>query len=246
MRHLFITAASHTGCVRSKNEDMVLVGDWCARNAKVRKFVTLEKTDRYLCSVADGMGGYSGGDIASNEVLKNLQFFYSDIPTGLSDEEFRKLFDDWLRSISIQISSQGLSNKECSDMGTTLVAFAYYQGQFYWINCGDSRLYLLHDGHLQQLTTDHTLNSAQHSGYVTNCIGGGNKHSYIDMENFTKLFHDGDTLLLCSDGLSEMVNEESIAQLLNDGFDADALCMAAEDAGGIDNVSAIVIRTQDI
>jgi len=246
MRHLFITAASHTGCVRSKNEDMVLVGDWCGRNGKVRKVINLDTIDRLICSVADGMGGYSGGDVASAEVLQNLQFFYSDIPTGLSDEEFRNLFDTWLKSISIQISTKGLSDNEYVDMGTTLVACAYYQGKFFWINCGDSRLYLLHDGKLRQLTTDHTLNTAQHSGYVTNCIGAGNKHSFIDMENFTDQFQDGDMLLLCSDGLSEMVNDETIVQMLTDGFDADALCMAAEDAGGIDNVSAIVIRTQDI
>jgi protein phosphatase len=71
-------------------------------------------------------------------------------------------------------------------MGTTLVAFAYFNKRFYWMNCGDSRIYRLHDGSLKQLSTDHSLTnlvggSNEHTNYITNCISGGCKTSYIDM-----------------------------------------------------------------
>ena len=242
MQQWSITAASRTGCVRTRNEDMILVGNWCGRSGKISRTVDIGESDRFLCAVADGMGGYSGGDEASKLTLTNLQFYFNDMPNGLHVESFKKAVDDWFQSICRLISQRGHTNTELFNMGTTLVGMAYYEGQYYWMNCGDSRLYMLHEGEVRQLTTDHTLSSGKHSGYVTNCIGAGSKSSFLDQSVFTDIIHDGDVLLLCSDGLSELVPEHIIARMLKEGFDADALCDSAEDAGGIDNVSAIVIR----
>jgi protein phosphatase len=116
------------------------------------------------------------------------------------------------------------------------------------MNCGDSRLYRLHDGVLQQLTTDHSLNnllgSNQHTNIITNCIGGGCKTSYIDLVQCTADVQPGDVFMLCSDGLSDMISDEEIARLLLSGHEATALCEAAEEAGGHDNVSVIVIHVE--
>jgi protein phosphatase len=132
-------------------------------------------------------------------------------------------------------------------MGTTLVAIAYYEGEFYWMNCGDSRYYSMNSkGELHQISTDHSLNNLlgkrEHSNVITNCIGGGCKTSYIDLVRCTPDIVAGGTLLLCSDGLTDMVSDDTIQQMLADGCEASALCRVAEDAGGFDNVSAVIIR----
>ena len=133
-------------------------------------------------------------------------------------------------------------------MGTTLVAIALYEGRFYWMNCGDSRLYRLHEGKLQQLSTDHSLSNLtgekSHSHIITNCIGGGCKSSYIDIVECSDQVASGDTFLLCSDGLSDMLDDATIERLLNDGSDANGLCRAAEAAGGFDNVSVALIHVE--
>ena len=133
-------------------------------------------------------------------------------------------------------------------MGTTLVSASFDGHELLVSNIGDSRLYVLHDGTLKQLTTDHSLSNllgeTKKTNMITNCIGGGCKNSYLDIMQCSDLMLPGDAMLLCSDGLTDMVNDEEIEKLLNDGFDADAFCQAAEDAGGIDNVSVIVIRVE--
>jgi len=240
-----ITAASRTGCVRTNNEDMLLVGEWFIRNGKMSSQVNSDATDRYLIALADGMGGHKSGEVASSDTLHNLQFFFSDLPTGMGPGDLNEAICEWLESINTIMDSRGHEDPRFRDMGTTLVALAYYNRQFYWMNCGDSRLYHFRDGQLKQLTTDHSLSSllgvSNHCSSITNCIGGGCKTSFVDMVQCTDLVKPGDKLLLCSDGLSDMITDERIAQLLADGFDADAFCQMAEDAGGFDNVSVIVV-----
>jgi protein phosphatase len=134
------------------------------------------------------------------------------------------------------------------NMGTTLVGMLCYEDEYYWFNCGDSRLYRLHGDQFEQLTTDHSLSQAMglstHSSQITNCIGGGTTECFIDMERITDFVQPGDIFMLCSDGLTDMINDDEIKRLLSMGFDADALCEAAEDAGGYDNVSVVVIKVE--
>ena len=122
----------------------------------------------------------------------------------------------------------------------------YYNEKYYWVNCGDSRLYRLRDGVLKQLTVDHSLNTmvgqARHSNIITNCIGAGCKHSYMDMFEFTADVLPDDTYLLCSDGLNDMISDEEILRLMKDGASANRLCEAAIEAGGYDNVSTCVFK----
>ena len=241
-----ISAASYVGCVRHNNEDMILVNDKFIRNGVHWTMVDTKDVDRYLVALADGMGGHSSGEVASSDVLHNLQFYFSDLPSCLSVEDFNEAIFVWLESINNVIDSKGRCEARYAGMGTTLVALAYYNNEFYWMSCGDSRFYRLHGSALQQVTTDHSLNnlmgSGEHSNIITNCIGGGCKTSFLDMVQYTTEVNTGDVLLLCSDGLSDMLTDIEILTLLENGADASKLCKAAEVAGGFDNVSACVIK----
>lgn len=225
---------------------MVLVGDRFIRNEVYSDEVDLEDRNRYLLALADGMGGHNGGEVASSDTLANLHYFYYDMPTALETGDFNEAIFGWLVSINNIIDSKGRFALRYREMGTTLVALAYYENQFYWMNCGDSRIYRLHDGQLQQLSTDHSLNNlmgvSQHSNIITNCIGGGCKTSYIDILKCTESVKPGDIFMLCSDGLTDMLSDEEVQTLLNDDADASLLCHAANEAGGYDNVSVCLIK----
>jgi protein phosphatase len=156
---------------------------------------------------------------------------------------------EWLESINNIIDSKGHSDPRYHDMGTTLVAFVYYGGEFYWMNCGDSRIYQFIGGKLTQISTDHSLSnlmgSTRHSNIITNCIGGGCKTSYLDMMKLADtVIQPGNTFMLCSDGLTDMLADQQIEKMLANGSDAEALCNAAVEAGGYDNVSVCVIRIE--
>ena len=243
---IHMTAASKVGCVRSQNEDMVLLGSHFVRNDAFSTRVDLTNSDRYIMAVADGMGGHNRGDVASSDALHNLELYFHDLPTGLSPESIKDKFEDWLDSINTIIDSKGRSDEQYKGMGTTLVGLAFYEGQFYTLNCGDSRLYRFRDGDLTQLTSDHSLSnmlgSSQHSNVITNCIGGGATSSFIDIVNITDDIKEGDVYMLCSDGLTDMLPDSIIYTLLAEGSDANTLCDAAVAAGGLDNVSCCVLQ----
>ena len=216
-----ITSASRVGCVRRQNEDMILVDSHYVRNGDYSTKVTLNHQDKYIVAVADGMGGHNRGDVASSDVLKNLQFYYHDLPTGLGTSEFYEAIVEWLDSINNYVASKGRADE-------------------------DSRLYRFCNGQLKQLTTDHSLNEMlgeeKHTNIITNCIGGGCNSSYIDVVQITFDVRVGDKYLICSDGLTDMLPEEKIKDMLANDADANLLCEAAVAAGGLDNVSCCVIE----
>ena len=246
MSHFHITASCRVGCVRTNNEDMILVGDHLLRNNKCSVDMDTEKTERLMIAVADGMGGHSYGEVASEQTLSNLSFYFGDLPGNMSASDFEEAMYGWQKSICLAITSKGQIDPAYRNMGTTLVGLAYYAGRFFWLNCGDSRLYWLHQGQLRQVTTDHSIDSLmgreKHSSQIYHCIGGGCKNSYLDIGIINQPIEPGDVLMLCSDGLTDLVSDEEVRRLLDSGFDADALCDAAEDAGGRDNISVVVVR----
>ncbi|MBR3110693.1 MAG: serine/threonine-protein phosphatase [Prevotella sp.] len=242
---LDISAASWTGRVRSQNEDMILVDNQFIRDDTYKTQIILGREDRMMIAVADGMGGHNRGDIASNDTLRNLHYFFYDIPSCLNISKFNEAMAGWLESINNYIASKGRADEQYKGMGTTLVCLAYYNNEFYSLNCGDSRLYRFRDHQLAQLTTDHSLSNLEgdekRSNIITNCIGGGSKSSFIDMVTMTNEIMPKDVYLLCTDGLTDMLSDKAIGELLEGKADANTLCSAAIEAGGIDNVSCCVI-----
>lgn len=243
-----ISVDSRVGCVRENNEDMVLVGEHFVRDGKLHVQVDLAEKDRYLIALADGMGGHNSGEVASSDVLHNIQFYYGDIPSGLTPGDLNESFCEWLESMNNNLDAKGRADVELKNMGTTFVSLAYYEKEFYWLNCGDSRLYRMRDGKLSQVTTDHSLSNmmgtSEHSNVITNCIGGGCKTSFIDMVQYTDNVQQGDVFVLCSDGLNDMISDAEIESILLSGKNSPALCDAAIEAGGYDNVSVVVVRVE--
>lgn len=243
-----VSAASNIGCVRKNNEDMVLVNDTYVRDSEYQVTIDTTQHDRLMFALADGMGGHNAGEVASSDALHNLQFFFSDLPTSLQPEQLMDEMRRWLNSISLTIDSKSKSSPQFNGMGTTLVSLFSYNNHYYWMNCGDSRFLRLHNGKLQQISKDHSLNAitgrVEHSYILTNCIGGGCQDSYLDIQPCTAMMLPGDTLLLCSDGLYDMVTDLTVAKHLQRGDNANDLCRLACESGGSDNVSCCVIHIE--
>ena len=249
MSKIVLTAASRVGCVRSNNEDMILAYDKFIRSDIYKTTLQTESVDRFVIALADGMGGHNAGEIASSDVLGNLQYYISDLPRNLTSGEFNECMLEWLDSVHNTIESKGHINREMAEMGTTLVGVVCYNQKYYWLNCGDSRLYRFRNGVLRQISVDHSLNTLmgekRHSNILTNCIGGGSNHSYLDLYDFTDDFLPGDVYMLCSDGLSDMVPDADIERLMAHDATANDLCEAAISAGGYDNVSVCVFKVEN-
>lgn len=250
MSKIVLTAASRVGNVRSNNEDMILAYDRYIRSDIYQTVLAPNNLDRFIVAVADGMGGHNAGEVASEMVMQNLKFYFNDLPKGMTSGELEEVMNEWLQSIHQTVNARGRSNKAMSEMGTTLVGLIYYGNRYFWMNCGDSRLYRFRDGQLNQLTTDHSLintdGEKKHSNVITNCIGAGCDDTFIDMIEFTDNFLPGDTYVLCTDGLNDMVPDEVIREMLANGATANTLCEEAINAGGFDNVSVCVLRVEKL
>ncbi|MCF0160437.1 MAG: protein phosphatase 2C domain-containing protein, partial [Bacteroidaceae bacterium] len=209
MTELSISANSHRGKVRAKNEDMVLVSSQFIRDKSLITKVHLGPDSRYLVAVADGMGGLDDGDIASEEVQRSLCEFFEQLPGGLAFEDLEDVIGEWGAQIHGEINAAASAAGRVR--GTTLVALLFYEGKILMLNCGDSRLYRYRNGVLSQLSHDHDLASvtgkASDSHILVNCIGAGAQTCYMDCEDITERVYDGDVYMLCSDGLSDMCSD---------------------------------------
>ncbi len=245
MLNFEIDAASRVGLIRKNNEDMILVGDRMIRNGIYHTFANISGCQMYIVALADGIGGHKAGEKASELVLGSLRHKFSMPWKYLDACRFNEAAYYWLDHVSRDIANSSKNEPLYSGMGTTLVGLAVNYNDLYWVNCGDSRIYLYRNDKLTQLSTDHSLNNilgdTRHNGIIVNCIGGGCDTSYLDLVEFRKSASHGDIYLLCSDGLTDMLSDEDISHYLLEGATADQLCQYAEDAGGYDNVSVCLV-----
>jgi protein phosphatase len=240
-------SVTDTGRARRNNEDAV----------------ALDEAGR-IAVLADGMGGYNAGEVASQmasdrvraELVERLR------PLGAtpSDADIRAALLDAVDNANRAVYDAATTVPEYAGMGTTLVV-AVYRGDKLWLgHIGDSRAYRFRNGHLEQLTRDHSLLQEQidaglisaeqaaysmHKNLVTRAVG---VDEVVDLEIHDHPVEPGDVLLMCSDGLSDMLADEQIAQLLrtNDSLaDAGAmLVQAANAAGGRDNIAVVLARAK--
>ncbi|TPV94919.1 MAG: serine/threonine-protein phosphatase [Myxococcales bacterium FL481] len=209
----------------------------------------------YFGIVCDGMGGHNSGEVASALAVELVSL---EIAEHIHDVEVSTLLDRAFVRASDQIDAQAEINPDAEGMGCTAVAVLGIDERLYVAHCGDSRAYRLREGQLEQLTADHTMvqemvdnglltaeQAAVHPyrGRISACLGHGKKKHNPTVREIE--FWPGDSLLLCSDGLSDVVPEAEIAALVGQRDIRDAigrLVEAANNAGGPDNVSAVVLR----
>lgn len=245
MLKITVSASSKTGMVRDHNEDAVLVSHQVARDSDLNTSVFLDSDERYVVAVCDGLGGQNAGEVASMDAVEQLMKRVDTLRTGLSPDHVAKLMHEWVKDEHAYLNESGIDEPSMEGMGTTLVGMLFYEGNIFWMNCGDSRLYRFRNEVLCQISEDHSLMQITHkpedAHIITNCLGGGGEDAFIDFNDVTNEVLEGDVFLLCSDGLTDMLTDEEIEALLQKGADASTLTDAAVQNGGLDNVSVCQI-----
>lgn len=215
-----------------------------------------------LAIVADGMGGHRAGDVASEMTLQVLKTEWEASKGILTAEEAENWLKDQITNVNGLLLEHAQKNVECDGMGTTIVA-AIVTDRFATVaNIGDSRGYLLNETGFKQITEDHSLvNELVRSGQITKedaehhprknvllrALGTEKK---VEMDIKTIIFEDGDLILLCSDGLSNKVNEKEMSEVLQNSDHlnqkASKLIALANENGGEDNITLAIVEFSDV
>ena len=207
-----------------------------------------------LFIVADGMGGQAAGDLASRLCVEAMV----DTIEGCAGPGTVRILSKAIRAANRAVVQRAGSDPQLEGMGTTLVAAAPDHGSLYVANVGDSRLYILDDDRIEQITHDHSLveemvragtlrpdQARNHpkKNIITRAIG---EDGEIQIDFFDVALNRGDIALLCSDGLSNMVEDEHIFRIVRSSKDlpeaGKKLIDAANRAGGKDNISVVLAR----
>ena len=235
---LYAAGDSDQGRVRKRNEDSLLV-----------------MPERSLFAVADGMGGHRGGAVASSLAIDALQdafdreAFEGRVQSNGKVPRRARELAAAVHMTNECVRSMAFADRELSDMGTTLVAarFSPNKQRLYVGHVGDSRCYRLRQGKLRQLTTDHTMASLGVKGPSANHLYqaiGVSPGLAIDL--IVDKPQDDDVYVLCSDGLSKMVGDDQLRDVLIEHEDLESalytLIEAANDRGGNDNVTVIIVK----
>lgn len=237
--HFLLTAVGQSEQGRrTRNEDAYLVLD-----------------DPPAVAVADGMGGYRGGDIASAKVVSVLEHALSQSPPRDNLEGLPSRAVQLLRAVheaNSQVYAIGRDRPEYKDMGTTLVAarFSPRKERVYIAHVGDSRCYVFRGDQLHQITTDHTVGS-MHAADVPiadHLVRAVGVRPNVEVDLILGKPVSGDRYLLCSDGLSRVLSAKKIASILrkreSPSKAARKLVRAADNAGSTDNITVIVVDVE--
>ncbi|GHC97527.1 serine/threonine phosphatase stp [Pseudorhodoferax aquiterrae] len=242
-------ALTHPGRLRHNNEDAAAFDPVCS------------------CSVlADGMGGYNAGEVASsmavNVILAELADWFAAAGPSASVREVRKAMERCVQHANQAILSTARADPDCAGMGTTLVVAAFQEQRLVLGHIGDSRAYRLRDGQLQQITRDHSLLQEQldaglitpaqaavstQRNLVTRALG---IESGVELEINEFTVESGDLYLLCSDGLSDMADDSEIGDILRAAgsleHKARRLVDRANANGGRDNITVLLAQAMSV
>ena len=238
-----VSGDTHIGLVRETNQDAFVCGPLCQQAE--------------YAVVCDGMGGANGGNVASEIAVRVIgERIRAAYESGQPIRSVDHLLESATAAANIEIYDKAMASPELSGMGTTSVTAIRYGRTAYISHVGDSRAYLYRNGELQQITRDHSVvqdliekgqiteeeaKTHPRRHFVTRALGVDNE-VYGEYDELDLL--PGDKLLLCTDGLTNMVSLPDIAQLLTDDDNQQtisALIKAALDGGGADNVTAVIM-----
>lgn len=237
-----ISASTHIGHLRRINQD---------------QFLTIEKQGFHLCVVCDGMGGANAGEVASATACAALKASFENNPPQQDNlSSLSAWLKEQIQSANLAVYNLSMANANYHGMGTTLVAALFSKNHALIANIGDSRAYLLNErSQLIQISEDHSLvnqwikagkmtveeaKSHPQRSVLTNVLGVNHPVS-MDLFELDIPYSD---VLICSDGLHGMLEDEAIEAILNRNLSTqhkvDALIQAALDKGGLDNVTVVL------
>ena len=250
-----VAGHTHVGMKRNHNEDNYLL-----------------LPDENLCCVADGMGGHSSGEIASKIAVDELAEFFrltsrdQDATWPYKMDKARN-YDENRLATGIKLANKSIFEKAASDarykgMGTTIVSVHFSNGAAYVAHVGDSRVYFFSQGVLKQVTEDHSLlndylkakkltpeeiENFPHKNVIVRALGM-KENVVVDVSRVDP--QEGDLFLLCSDGLSGMVTDEEIRDIVVDAGDDLELAVRrlierANEHGGEDNCTVVLMQVND-
>lgn len=232
------------GMARSMNQDSFLVSD-------------NNRNGLNLYILADGMGGYKGGEIASKVAITAVSKYiiekFDEIPKD--KQSILNLVEDSIEFANSAIYEESEQDEELQDMGTTLEVVLIYKNKVYIGHIGDSRVYRVRKNRMKKITTDHSyVEKLIQDGEITREEAynhpkknllikalGTDEEACPDM--IYTVLNKNDVILICSDGLTNMVREEEILEVVKEPNEncADILVEEANLAGGLDNITVIVI-----
>jgi PPM family protein phosphatase len=242
--HFTCAARTDVGIVRSGNED---------------NYMMLAEQGIFI--VADGMGGHAAGEVASEMAVRITSQMIGSV-RGTSDEEAGERVRRAIRTANDAIFERTLSEHDKRGMGTTVTALVLYDTRFLIGQVGDSRAYLFRDHKLIQLTKDHSYVQEQvdagyltpeqarahpYSNVITRCVGANNE---VMPDIYVGTVKAQDLFLLASDGLTGMLEDHQLAEMLASRRmpqeQVDELITEANRHGGLDNITAIVVRIDSV
>ncbi len=236
-----------TGRVRANNEDCIATDP-----------------EAGVAVLADGMGGYNAGEVASQMacdfILGEMVRWLFEASKSATDADVKRAMDICVDNANRAIFTAANSNPTYAGMGTTLVVSVFRSGRALVGHIGDSRAYRFRGGVLQQITKDHSLLQEQidagiltpeqaavsaNKNLVTRAVG---VEDFVLLETRAHELQSDDTLLMCSDGLSDMLHDRQIEDILRSTESlserAHALISAANAAGGRDNIAVVLVRAK--
>src|SRR6266508_6927356 len=217
--------------------------------------------DRGIFVVADGMGGHAAGEVASEMAVRIVADEIHSV-RGLGDEQVAERMRSAIRTANGAIFQRTLTEHDKRGMGTTATALTLYETRFLVGQVGDSRCYLMRDGRLNQITKDHSYVQEQvdagyltpeqarshpYSNVITRCVGA---NSEVMPDIYLGTAKPKDVFLLASDGLTGMLEDRQLAELLAPTRmpqeQVDELIAEANRHGGLDNITAIIVRVDAV
>ncbi|MGN0550186.1 MAG: Stp1/IreP family PP2C-type Ser/Thr phosphatase [Acutalibacteraceae bacterium] len=238
-----ISAKTDVGMVRSNNQDSYSAGD-----------LTSEVTWAVVC---DGMGGANGGNVASETAVKVISDkLTSGYHIGMNDNSVKNLIVSAIEAANMTLFSMARNNEELSGMGTTVVLAVRNTDTLYISNVGDSRIYIVSDSGITQVTTDHSVvqimldrgeispeEAKDHpkKNVITRALG---VDPDVRIDYSQEQLNENDIVLLCTDGLTNYVDDETILEICRteDKYKiADKLVELANENGGGDNITVVTV-----
>jgi serine/threonine protein phosphatase PrpC len=260
-----IAALTHPGLVREKNEDHYAVlrryrsSAVVATSLQGEQMPGNEEVATWLLIVADGLGGHTSGEVASATAINAIITLSNSLSSWImrpSEDEFSERVNLYADAIQAALRDLAEQNPSLAGMATTITSVYLCGDQALVVNVGDSRTYLLRDQTIQQITDDHTIARQLQRGGVSQSAAKrfrnlvtrsfNTEASKVEFDIFHLHLQPQDQLLLCSDGLNDMVEDDLILQEVTRAGTPQEACkslvLAALDAGGRDNVTTLLAR----